>query len=350
MENKNWKDILTKEASVEEVLKLMSRVFRFLARRLVRILSVTLVFGVLAFLIGLIFYQPKQKAVYIIATEEETVSGFEGLMAQFGMDVGGSNPGGVFSGENLVQLFRIRSMIERALLNPVNYKGEDMLYADVFFRSTKHAKKKLFKPIKFNIDRSLHDKLTDSALYLTYEYVRDEVLGVSKPEKKIGFILVSVIHDNPDIAIGYSKTTIKTVTDFYVESQTMKARQNLDVLRFEADSVRNVLNKNLQESASESDLNVNPLWQSMRVEQNKSMIDLQISVSLFGEIIKNLKLAEISLRKQTPLIQVIETPRYPLKRVGYKPWQIGLIGALLGFLLALYFALRQFGISEKKQA
>ncbi|MBZ0241793.1 MAG: hypothetical protein K8F24_01140, partial [Bacteroidales bacterium] len=116
MENKNWKDILTKDASVEDLLQLSSRVLSFLAKRLVRILVVALVFGVLTFLISLIFYQPKQKAVYIIAAEEETVSGFEGLMAQFGMDVGGSNPGGVFSGESLVLLFKIRSMIERALL------------------------------------------------------------------------------------------------------------------------------------------------------------------------------------------------------------------------------------------
>ncbi|MBZ0242602.1 MAG: hypothetical protein K8F24_05250, partial [Bacteroidales bacterium] len=225
----------------------------------------------------------------------------------------------------------------------------DMLYADVFFRSTKHAKKSIFKSVKFNVDRRQHNKLADSALYLTYEYVRNKVLSVSKPDKKISFILVSVIHKDADIAIGYSEATIETVTDFYVESLTKKARQNLDVLRFEADSVRNVLNQNLRESASETDLNVNPLWQKMRVEQNKSMIDLQISVSLFGEIIKNLKLAEISLRKQTPLIQVIETPRYPLERVGYKPWQLGLVGMLIGFLIALYFVFRKFGHSETKQ-
>ena len=349
MENKSWKDTLTKDASMEEVIHLLKRVLRHLASRSLAILIVALIFGVLAFIAGWVFYQQKQKAVYIIAAEEETASGFEGLMAQFGMDVGGSNPGGVFSGENLVQLFKIRSMIERALLNPVNYKGNDMLFADVFFSNTKHAKKNVFKAIKFDIDRSQHDKLTDSALYLTYEYVRDEVLTVSKPEKKIGFILVGVIHDDPEIAIKYSETTIETVTAFYVESLTKKARQNLDVLRLEADSVRNVLNQNLKESASESDLNVNPLWQKMRVEQNKTMIDLQISVSLFGEIIKNLKLAEISLRKQTPLIQVIERPRYPLERVGYKPWQLGLLGFLIGMLIAMYFVIRQFGHSDKKQ-
>ncbi len=128
---------------------------------------------------------------------------------------------------------------------------------------------------------------------------------------------------------------IETVTQFYVESLTKKAKHNLNVLKLEADSVRRVLNDNIKNTAQYMDLNINPLTQMARVNQNRSTIDLQISVSLYGEIVKNLKLAEIGLRKQTPLIQLIEKPHFPLDHVGWKIWQTTLIGLVLGLLMAI---------------
>jgi hypothetical protein len=60
------------------------------------------------------------------------------------------------------------------------------------------------------------------------------------------------------------------------------------VLRKEADSIQGVMNKNILRNANNMDYNINPLHQSAKVEQNKSLIDMQISISLYGEIVKNL--------------------------------------------------------------
>lgn len=342
MENKSWTDILTKDASFEEIMSFAKQSATHLRANLGKLIVFPLLIGLLAFLLGLTVYKQKQKAVYIIAAEEETSAGWEGLLAQFGLDIGGSNPGGVFMGESLVHLFQTRSMIERALLTPVPYKGAEVIAAELLFKSTRHAHKKVFKGLEFNTNRDQQDRLADSALFLTYKYVRAKVLNVSKPEKKMGFIYVNCIHSDPDIAMGFSKVLISTVTTFYIESLTQKARKNLDVLRTETDSVQAILTQNLKTTAFESDLNINPLWQAMRITHNRAMIDLQISIALFGELIKNLKLAEIGLRKQTPLVQIIEAPRYPLERVGFKPWQLGVFGLVAGLLLALYFTLKQF--------
>ena len=77
--------------------------------------------------------------------------------------------------------------------------------------------------------------------------------------------------------------------------------------------------------------------QAGRINQNRSKIDLQITVTLYGELIKSLKLAEVSLRKQTPLIQIIETPHYPLENSGLKWWHYLLSGIGLGLFIAFYF-------------
>ncbi|HSW67874.1 MAG TPA: hypothetical protein VLH16_04780 [Bacteroidales bacterium] len=346
MKKKSINDILTKDASVEEVGTLLSGITAQLRKNLRLLLMLPLTLGLLGFLVGLFVLDTKRRAVYIIAAEEETTSAMEGLMAQFGIEIGGANPGGVFRGESLAHLFTTRTMIEKALLKKIPYHGDSIISAELFFRNSRISNRNIFDNVEFNTDRSKHDILTDSALYLTYRYVNNEVLDVVIPHKRMGFIYVKCVHADPKLAVEFSKLLIGTVTDFYVNSITTKARQNLDLLQAEADSVRALINNNLSITAMEHDLNINPLWQSMRIDHNRAMIDLQVAVTLFGEIVKNLKLAEIALRRQTPFITIIEKPRFPLETVGITDIQLGASFFLLGLLIVLYISVRQY---NKKQ-
>jgi uncharacterized protein involved in exopolysaccharide biosynthesis len=262
-------------------------------------------------------------------------------MAQFGLDGGGSNSSGVFQGESLVKVFLTRNMIERSLLNKVEIRGDSVVLANYLFPQTKPGKKKVFKKVQFSADRSKHDLLTDSALYELHKFVLSKMLSVNKPDKRQGIIHVKTTHNDPMVAMRFSETLVQTVSDFYVETLTKKARFNLKVLQEEADSVQRVLNINLEESAIESDLNVNPIRQTLRITQNRKLIDLQVSVSLYGEVVKNLKLAEIQLRKQTPLIQIIDSPREPLNLVGFLWWEWMMYGSIAGAMGALFLAYRK---------
>ena len=331
------------ETSVGDILEVALEILAEARKKYVRVLFSLMLGGLLGWALSYALPPIRQKAEYIIAAEEESAPAWESLLAQFGLDVGGSNPAGVYQGESLVTLFRTRTMIERALLQPLQ-AGDTTVLADVLFRDTKHAHKEMFEHVDFEQQRAMHSELTDSALYLTYKYVKDKILDVAKPDKKQGFIHVTCVHGNRQIAMRLSEVMINTVTDFYIESLTKKARKNLDVLRTEADSVQRELNENLRLTATLGDLNVNPLRQIVRADQNRAMIDLQISMAVFGELVKNLQLAEIGLRKQTPLITIIESPVYPLEKVGMSRLKISAIGAVLGLgvmLLLFYFKLKQ---------
>lgn len=334
------KNSLTDETSVGELMAIVLAIANEARRRWVFVASCLILGGLFGWILSWIAPPIRQKAEYIIAAEEESSPAWESLLAQFGLDVGGSNPSGVYQGESLVTLFKTRTMIERALLQPVNPGGDTTTLADAFFQDTKHAKKSAFADVNFKFSRAQHDELTDSALYLTYKYVRDKVLDVSKPDKKQGFIHVACVHGDRKLAIRLSEVMINTVTDFYIESLTKKARKNLDVLKSESDSVQRELNRNLALTASLSDLNVNPLKQVLKTEQNRAVIDLQISMAVFGELVKNLQLAEIGLRKQTPLITVIESPVYPLEKVGLGLFKLLAIGMILGLGVAVFLLYR----------
>lgn len=336
MSTPSSKNLINRDASLEDLWKQTLLFLSFVNAHRKWLIILPTLFGTLGLGIGLLLDGEQKKAEYVIAAEEESSAGWEGLLAQFGLDVGGSNPAGVFQGESLVRLFQTRTLIERSLLQKIAYRGDSVLLANAVFAYTKHARKKEFEAVVFKQDRTKQDALADSALYLAYKYVRKEMLSVSKPDKKQSFINVSCVHADGELAMALGGVLIKTVTDYYVESLTKKARQNLNVLKLEADSVQSVLDENLGISADLTDLNVNPLKQRLRVQQNRAMIDLQISVALYGELAKNLKLAEIGLRKQTPLIQIIESPRRPLETVGLKLWQYIVVGFVGGLALAAY--------------
>jgi hypothetical protein len=340
MSDKN-KYSLQSDASIGTIVQGLENAFN-LAKLNWRLLVIfPIVFALLGLVLGTFFNNDVKKAEFIIAAEEEGPSGMENLLAQFGLDVGGSNPGGVFEGESLVKLFQIRSLVERSLLTEFNRNGKKQLLAEAIYSSMDEAKNVKFKDVKFHLDRSQNNAITDSALYLMYKYVKKDMLSVSRPDKKQSFVTVSCVHQDPEVAIATSANIIETVTDYYVETLTKKARHNLNVLKLEADSIQQALNKNLHVNAANTDLNLNPLMQSARVGQNRSLIELQISISLYGEVIKNLKLAEIGLRKQTPLIQIIESPHYPLETVGMNWFDYVFGGLGLGFMVAFYLIYRR---------
>jgi hypothetical protein len=258
-------------------------------------------------------------------------------LQQFGIDMGGNNPGGIFKGESLVQLFKTRGQIERTLLREVEIiEGEKPeVLANAVFRNSKLSKKAVFEGITFTSDRSQFTPLQDSLLMLLHEEVRDEMLQVVKPENKLSIILLSITGRDKNLARALAVTAVNNTAEFYVETLSKKARLNLEVLRREADSVNSVLNGNLGSSAYYSDININPGRASLGVSQNRSLIDLQVSVALYGEIIKNLKLAEIGLRKETPLIQLVDMPSFPLPQVGFRWWEFAMGGLALSLVLVL---------------
>ena len=288
---------------------------------------------------GLILKPAQFKASMIIAVEEGETSGWQNLLAQFGLDVGGLNPGGIFEGEALVQLFSTRYMVERTLLDKVYLKGDSVQLVNYLYPYTKWGKDSETQDVVFPASRTDFTPEHDSLLLEIKNYVAGEVLDVYKPDKKLSLISVSVTHEDKHFSKAFTEAIVANTLEYFLESITEKARGNLNVLRAQRDSAKAEMTKSLIANASAYDNVVNPIFQSGQVEQYESFVNLQVANALYVEISKNLTLAEIGLRKQTPLIQVVDRPNFPLQRSGYEWWQWMLLGGLAGGAFGLYQAL-----------
>lgn len=308
-----------------------------------RVLVLTLFFALLG-LNGLWLRPAKYRAELMLAVEEGESSGWQNLLAQFGLDVGGLNPGGIFEGESLVKLFKTRYMVERTLLQPMYVHGDSVLMVNYLYPYTKWGRRGAYTDLSFSQDRSTFTPIQDSLLFEVAQLVNAEILDVYKPDKKLSLVYVNTIHENKYFAQAFTEAIVANTTSFFLESITSKARVNLEVLRNQRDSAEVALKAAIQRNANAQDNAVNSIFQRAQVDKYASFVDLEIANALFIEITKNLTLAEIGLRKQTPLIQVVERPAFPLKKTGLFWWEWMLLGAAVGAAFGMYRALTQ---SEK---
>jgi hypothetical protein len=86
-------------------------------------------------------------------------------------------------------------------------------------------------------------------------------------------------------------------------------------------------------------VNANSGMKSNVVNEDLTQKDKTVVFTLYGEVLKNLEGLKLSQISQTPVIQVLDMPKYPLVNQNYH-WVIYLLGGFLaGVLLGVFFAI-----------
>jgi len=95
-------------------------------------------------------------------------------------------------------------------------------------------------------------------------------------------------------------------------------------------------------AVSDATPNLNPTRQVQRAApMQRSQFSAETNKAILSELVKNLEMSKISLRKETPLIQVIDKPVYPLAKEAFGKLKGIVMGGLLaGFLIVVILSLR----------
>lgn len=300
------------------------------------------------------FYnKPMYKAELSFALEDDksggSINGALGLASQFGFDLGGSG-GGAFSGDNLLELMKSRSMVEKTLLTRISVNGTEQTLAELYLNFNDFRQKWEDKPSLKNIhffpdeERSKFTLKQDSVLGEFHKSIIKDNLVVEKADKKLSIIVVKVNSPNELFSKFFTETLVKQVGDFYVDTKIKKSTQNLAILQYQTDSVRRELNAAISGVAISTDAvpNLNPSQQILRVPSQRRSVDVQANQAILTELIKNLEISKVSLRRETPLIQVIDRPILPLEKEKFGKLK-GIVfgGAIAGFLTLLYLLMRR---------
>ena len=347
VDQNNTSQIDNDEISLKELVLKIKEWYRFLLTKWKLIVLAGIIGGLIGFTYAY-FQKPTYKAVLTFALEEDKgggASGLGGLASQFGFDIAGSG-GGAFAGSNLIELMKSRLLVEKTLLNPIEVNGKTISIAEYYIQINKMREawdeNPAFKNIQFlpNADRASFTLQQDSILKGIFSSVTGpKNLTIGQKDKKVSITSIEVVSSNENFSKIFCENLAKETSEYYVEIKSKKARLNVEILQHQVDSVRGQFNTSINEVAFASDgiFNLNPALKSKGTQPAKRQVDLQINTTMLTSLVSNLEMSKMALRKETPLIQVIDKPIFPLEKekVG-KLKSLVLGGFLAGFLTVLY--------------
>jgi hypothetical protein len=241
-------------------------------------------------------------------------------------------------------------MVEQTLLTPVIYEGKTISMAEMYIQNNgwrdSWKDKPNFAAIQFlpNEDRKDYTRVQDSILGVMYADLSKNGLTVGQKDKKVAIITIDVNSTNELFSMYFTEALVKNVSDFYIETKSKKSRDNMLILERQTDSIRRALNGAITGVAVANDntFGLNPAMNVRRAPSARRQVDVQANTAILTELVKQTELAKVTLRKETPLIQVIDTPILPLKKEKFgKAKGILLGGILAGFLTVFVLILRR---------
>jgi hypothetical protein len=345
MEAQENNNVVNDEISLKELILKLQEWCKFLLTKWLIILFAGILGGALGLTYAIIKKPIYTAEITFVLEEGESGGGlgqYAGLASMVGIDLGGGG-GGIFKGDNILELYKSRRMISETLLAKDTFENKQQLLVERYIEFNELRKAWNEKPqlrnIKFDNQASFtrtHDSLFNNFA----ETINESVLEVTKPDKKLSIIAVKVKSEDELFAKSFADNIVSKVNQFYVDTKTKKSIENVSILEKQTDSVRKVLNSSIGgvAAAVDANLNLNAAFQTLRVNSQKKQVDVQASGAIYQEIVKNLELAKITLRKEMPLIQVIDEPVFPLKMEKLGKLKALIFGGIL-FSFILVFIL-----------
>jgi uncharacterized protein involved in exopolysaccharide biosynthesis len=339
------------EISLKELIQKIKEWIAYLKTQWKLIIGIAALGGIIGFVYAS-FQKPSYLATTTFVLEEDKgggMGGAMGLASSFGFDLGGGG-GGLFTSSNIIELMKSRLVVEKTLLNPVQIAGKEISLADYYIQINDLRKSWSEKPplanINFpvNADRTKFSLEQDSILYGISAGLTKSNLVIAQKDKKVSIISLTVKTESELFSKLFCEQLLKETSDFYIETKSKKSRLNVDILQHQADSIRAELNSAITGVATASDnvYNLNPALNVKRTPSTRRQVDVQANTAILTQLVAQLELSKVSLRKETPLVQLIDRPILPLEKDKVGRLKSLILGGFLGgFLTVMYLVFGQ---------
>jgi uncharacterized protein involved in exopolysaccharide biosynthesis len=326
-----------------ELKAVLQRFLNYFISQYKIILLITIITSALGLIYGKL--QPstfKATATFIVEDKSgKGGGGLSGLASQFGIDVGGLTGGGagLFDGDNILEIIKSRAIIEKVLLTKIEEpslaKGQTI--ADYYIQMNNlgpsfESKNISIKSLNFIglTEGVKHSVIQDSILYILYSGIHKS-LSVEKKNKKSTIITLEVASGDQVFSKIFAEELLKQTSDLYIDIKTGNLSRSINKIQQKADSLQRSLSSIYQNS-----FQIN----SSRTELSNR--DKTFSSTLYAEVVKNLETLKLSLINQTPVIQILDTPKYPLFNQRTPARYSLIIGFAVGFVLSFFYALYKY--------
>lgn len=340
----------TDEISLKELIQKLGEWWAYLKTQWFKICIAGLLGGIIGFVYA--WMQPITYTAKITFVVEEgksggsSMGGLASLAGQFGVDVGGGSGGGVMSGDNILLYFKSESLAREVLLSRYDTASNQSVadvYADVYKRKEAWTKNEKIGKVDFPVlaSNKTYTRLQDSLLQIVIGDILKKQFSVAKTDKKASFIEVSAVMENEILAKIYCERIVKEAVSRYINIKTQRQKSTVDKLQTRVDSIANLLSRKTASGAalqtSSATMDINPLYRTgTTVAVETTVRDKTMLATIFASVTQNLEMAKFTLSQETPVIQVVDSSEFPLKKEKKSRLNSALVFSLLtGFIIVI---------------
>ncbi len=296
------------------------------------------------------FKKPDYAAEITFAVDEQSTQENKNNLSELDRELGiasSLDAGAVFSSlTNIVELMQSRLLIEKTLRSSVNINGKSLVFADFFLDSLDYRDKWMKKSPYYHIDflskeKNRQDSLFENGIMRNiYDVLIAKNIKLDRKGKGTTIISVTCISQNELFSKYFLEALLHTVTQYYIDTKTERARLNLAFIQARTDSIKNAYYDALHGRAIFVDALNNPIRQEASVFGERQQTNIQILKTSYIGLTQSLESAKTALMRDTPLIQYLDVPILPLKILKPNLIKRFLIFFAVGiFLSSVYFLL-----------
>ena len=168
----------------------------------------------------------------------------------------------------------------------------------------------------------------------------DKIEGAYKTayDEDTGIMSIKMSAPSEDLSITMVDTIFSKLTTYYVSNAIEKAEATFRVMRTKTDSLAQVLAAAEYRLAEFVDKNKN-IYSARQGTLKQSRLTAEVNrlQIMHGESLKNLEYADFALKNKTPFIALIDNPIPPIMPEIKSKIKAGVIGLILGLMVAFTF-------------
>jgi hypothetical protein len=320
-----------------DILGIINQSFKVLKKNLLWILPLSLLVGCInGYLVS------KKPATYIshskifpLTAEGGGGDAMAGLRSQFGI----SSPGGDLSKYyNVKELVSSKHLTRQILSYPTNYKNEKSL-VDWIIKDYNTQQFWNHNKIKPSQD-SLENLITASGIF-------SGITNVIK--EKTDFTSIDCGTANPELSLRLNECILQSLSDFYINSKTEKARTDLMRIGILKDSLKGALDYVERRMAGISDESRYSVTDIAKLP----FIKLEMAKEELMEQYKNTAIAHqnanFKLLSESPIFQILDKPTTPLTIIKESAKKAFAKYFAIAFVLLTLFGFRKMIIDMVKE-
>lgn len=276
-------------------------------------------------LMGLTYFKTRGLPIYYTATvsmmindDKPALSGIMQLAGQLGLGGGG----GELRSEKIADLLSSQNMIYNALLKKITINGKkDLLfnhYLDLFKSQEQTDTDTLTNGFRFVEKPIASFTLQENTVAkFIYSNIINQYLSINTG--KSGIIRANCRTSSEAFSKEFVEALANTLSGYYTNKAVEQQERTYKIVRERCDSLERALYSAEYGMANWIDenkavLRAGTLPARRAIKQDQFKREAEILNVMYVEAIKNRELAHINLLMNTPIIQIIDYPLYPLNK------------------------------------